>query len=332
MDGGSATRVVRSEFATTDADTAEHALRHAYGDHRFAVGGRQENFAFDHSTISAPRFAMDHLRIGMDVIIQAENAADGPFVVSQPVAGRLAYVDSRYPDAHADADSGTLIPPVGPMRSISTGLEMVVVPLKGPDVAAYAAAVTGLDPDELAFDDIRPLGPAEGRNWVRTVSHVRHVVHADPRAAAHPILLEQAFRTLAAALLSTFPNSALARATHPHTPSVRGDVSPATVRKVVEYLDAHADEPIGPTDIADHTGPPANEVTAGLRRYHDRHPAQVLWEARMRGTQRDLREADPQSGTTVAEVATRWGFARDNPFRVACAKTFDETPEDTLSH
>jgi len=330
MGGGSHRRVVRSEFATTDADTAEHALCHAYGDNNFMIGGRPEDFTFGHSTINAQLCAINIMQIGMDVTVRADNALDGSFTVVQPVAGQAAFVDGNYPDTYADPRGGTLVPPDGPMRGISTGLEMVLVPLDRHAVAAYAAATTGLDPGELAFDDITPLSPAMGRHWVSTVSHIRDNVLVHPSLADEPILLDQAFRTLAAALLDTFPNSALTRATDPDTAPVRGDVSTAALREVLDFLDAHADEPIGPTDIADLAGRPANHVVEGLRRYRETHPAEVLWHARLRGVHGALLEAEPHSGTTVAEIAARWGFARATLFRVAYARAFSESPEETL--
>lgn len=329
MDGGSGSRVVRSEFGTTDADSAEQALCDAYGDNHFTIAGRQKDFTFGHATIDAPLFAINTLRMGMDVTVHADNAPDGSFTVVQPVVGQIAFVDSRYPDAYADPREGTLIPPGSPMRGISTGLEMRLVPLGRNAVAAYAAAVTGLDPSELAFDDVTPVSPAMGQQWVSVMAHIRDLL-AHPSLADEPILLDQMFRILAAALLATFPNSALTRATDPDAAPVRGDVSTVALREVIDYLDSHADEPIGPTDVADLVGRPANQVVEGLRRYRGTHPAEVLWEARMRGVRRSLLEADPRSGTTVAGIAARWGFARAELFTVAYVRAFDESPEETL--
>lgn len=330
MDGGSGSRVVSSEFGTTDADSAEQALCDAYGDNHFMIAGRQKDFTFDHATISAPLFAINSLRMGMDVIVHADNAPDGSFTVVQPFAGEIAFVDSRYPDAYADPREGTLIPPGSPMRGICNGLEMRLVPLDRHAVAAYAAAVTGLDPSELAFDEVTPVSPAMGRHWVSTMAHIRDNLLAHPSLADEPILLDQAFRTLAAALLDTFPNSALTRATDPDAAPVRGEVPTAALREVLDYLDSHADEPVGPTHVADLVGRPANQVVEGLRRYRGTHPAEVLWEARLRGVQRSLLEADPGSGTTVAGIAARWGFARAELFSVAYTRAFDESPEETL--
>ena len=57
-----------------------------------------------------------------------------------------------------------------------------------------------------------------------------------------------------------------------------------------------------------------------LREGHDRR----------RRVRRDLLDADPHLGTTVAELAARWGFAHTGRFRVAYSRMFDEGPEQTL--
>jgi AraC-like DNA-binding protein len=151
----------------------------------------------------------------------------------------------------------------------------------------------------------------------------------NPVTAASPILVDNAFELLAAALLSTFPNTALAATTDPASRSPRGQVSETRLRQVVDYLDTHAHRPIGPATIAAIADAPAREVVEALRR-RGTSPARRLRWARLLGAHRDLHAADPQAGTTVSTIAARWGFTHLARFRTAYAAAFDEQPEDTL--
>lgn len=133
-----------------------------------------------------------------------------------------------------------LIPPQGGIRTVCERFDLALVQLRAAP-GAYAAATTDLDPDRLAFDAITLLSPTRGRYWIDTVAHVRDDVLADPWASRSPIVLDQTFRTLAAALLSTFPITALAHATDPGAPPVGGEVG-----EVVEGLRRRGDRrPVG---------------------------------------------------------------------------------------
>lgn len=223
-----------------------------------------------------------------------------------------------------------LSPPSGGVHVESNDLDITIVTLDRHRIATYVATVLGLDEVAPTFHDLAPLSPVMARFWTDTVTQVRDDVLADSWVSLHPIPVAQAFHTVAAALLSAFPNTVLDHVTDPDAPAPRGDVSTARLREGVDYLDAHADQPIGPDEVAGLVGAPASEVTASLRRRYGTHPAALLWRARLRGVHRDLLDAAPDTARPVEHYAARWGFTRPPQFRVAYRWAFDETPEDTL--
>jgi AraC-like DNA-binding protein len=320
--------VVRHTFSTTDTDLAEDFLRRGYvAENRVSVTGVAQDFRLDHRTVAAPRFSVNRMQVAVDLVVDATPEPEDPYTVVQPVGGRFAYSDTAYPDVHVEGGDLVLLPPQGRVRAVCESFDLALTQLDRRALHDYAAAITGLRTD-LVFHDITP---SMDHVWATTLAHVRDDVLTDPWTAGAPILLDQAFRILAAALLSTFPNSAAAHATDPGTPPARGVVAAATLREVADYLDHQAGEPIGPSDIAEHVDVPYREVVEGMRRDRGHHPAGLLWEARLRGVHRDLLAADPGSGVTVAQLAARWGFSRTGHFRVAYTRAFDATPECTLS-
>lgn len=328
MPEDSSSAVTRQSFSTADPALAEDVLRTAYSENSLVLNGRSTDFTFGHTTIEAPGFSINHIRAEVDLTFLAESTPQDPYLVVTPVSGRLAYLDSGYDDAYVDAGVPVLVPPQSRMRVVCQHLDDVIVPLDPGEVAAHAAATTGIAPDGLAFAGITPISPAMNRYWNATVADVRATV-LDPWAGARPILLAQAFTSLATALLSTFPNTALARATDPETPQPGGRVSAAALREVLDFVDVHAGLPLGPARLADLAGMPAREIAEGLRRRYGHHPATLLWQARLRGVRRDLLDSDPRTDT-VDDLAARWGFGRSGRFRVAYTRTFAETPEETL--
>lgn len=322
--------VSRSEFSTTDSELAENFLREVYCENKMHLARENDRFTLHHRLLGAHDFAINDLHIGIDHITDADPGLEDTLLVVQPNVGRIAYVDTDYPDVYMTGGDVVLVPPTGGIRAICERYEVAIIRLSRSGVADYAAAMSGIDVDDLTFNRLTPLTPGLGRYFIHTVAHVRENVLAEPWAGTHPVLLDQAFQSLAATLLATFPNTALAHALDSEIRSVHGHVAESILREVVDYIDTHADQPLGPTEIAEFAGMPANEIIDGLRRSRGRHPAESLWQARLRGVRRDLTDTDPESGTTIAELAARWGFSRGGRFRIAYTYAFGERPEDTL--
>ena len=51
---------------------------------------------------------------------------------------------------------------------------------------------------------------------------------------------------------------------------------------------------------------------------------------RLERAHNDLRAADPVSGTTVAEIAARWGFAHHGRFAALYQSSYGHSPSQTL--
>ena len=66
------------------------------------------------------------------------------------------------------------------MHAVCERFDLAMTQLDRPALIAYAAAVTGLAPDQVTFEAITPLTPTLARFWVDTVTHVRDDVLRDP--------------------------------------------------------------------------------------------------------------------------------------------------------
>ncbi len=59
-------------------------------------------------------------------------------------------------------------------------------------------------------------------------------------------------------------------------------------------------------------------------------PIAYLRRVRLERAHRDLRAADPRAGTTVAEIAARWGFAPHGRFAALYQSCYGHAPSHTL--
>lgn len=326
--------VERALFRSRDVAEVEHHLGRTYTGMSIAVPGDPAGFSCHHDVITSAGIGISRLTMPVSWTADLDPMPD-QIVVEHVHSGGLAWRSREYGDVATAAGGTVLVPPSGEFGAVCDFLDIDIVGLDALRVADYAAHVSGVDPDTLTISAVRPLSGPLANQWRRTVAAVRNDVLGDPFAARSPILVDSAFRSLAATLLSAFPNTALAHVTDPEAPPPRGTVPESTLREVVDYLRTHADRPIGPRDIAELAGMPAREIVAGLRRRHDVHPAQLLWSARLVGLYKDLRDRDRNAHTdvhaAVAEIATRWGFRPTTGFRLAFARAFDGvTPEQVL--
>ena len=135
----------------------------------------------------------------------------------------------------------------------------------------------------------------------------------------------QALRLIVASALETFPNSTLDRARYSASAA-----SPGSVRRAMAYIEEHADSDIDLTDIAEaaHVGPRA--LQRAFRRSLDSTPLGYLRSVRLERAHEQLVAADADDGTTVVEVAARWGFGHPGRFAGAYRTQFGRSPSETL--
>jgi transcriptional regulator GlxA family with amidase domain len=65
-------------------------------------------------------------------------------------------------------------------------------------------------------------------------------------------------------------------------------------------------------------------------RHYDTTPTGYLRRVRLERAHRELRDADPSDGTTVAAIARRWGWANSSHFAVVYREAYGRYPRHTL--
>jgi transcriptional regulator GlxA family with amidase domain len=109
-----------------------------------------------------------------------------------------------------------------------------------------------------------------------------------------------------------------------------GQVAPSALRRAVAFIDAHATEPVTLTQMAEAAGVTGRALQLAFLRHYDTTPTGYLRRVRLERAHRELRDADPSDGTTVAAIARRWGWANPSHFTVAYREAFGQYPRHTL--
>ncbi|MEI4271786.1 helix-turn-helix transcriptional regulator [Klenkia sp. LSe6-5] len=312
---------VSSTWSSVDPDEIDHFLTQAYGTPISLTGG-QESYHLRHDRAAVPSMSVDTVRMtgataDIDPPGQLMLLVVDTGLVTRDTDGRSehfgpgdAFVLANPRSSYRCAWSG---PPIG-VRTVVLDNDLL-------------ASVTGTDTERVTGMTIGdPVYPVAAQRFHRGLAYATHSVLTGPAArSATPLLVDAVARTLAAVTLSTFSNDLVPAARPPDRP----DAHPATLRRAVAFIESSAHQPIGLTDIAQAACVTPRAVQLAFRRHLDCTPMQYLRRARLAAAHDELTAAIPDDGTTVAAVATRWGW--DPPrFSQAYRATYGVPPSTTL--
>lgn len=317
------TDVRRVELRTTDVLRAHQAIRDTFVGHRLVIRGGRENFSYRQSTAVAGDLAVDVMHHSLDVHEDVDPVHDTWFAVL--AGGKLAIEHAREDLRSTPGD--VLLFPQGVRTTCEwEGLNLHLVRLPTEEVARVAAARTGIDAADFRFESMAPLSPILG-DFCRTTLRYLHSLFRGPEAAvANPLVQAAALEAAAGAALNTFPNTATMAE---HAPA-GARAAPAALRRTLNYIDAHAAEPLTLADITEVSGIGARALQESFRRHHDTTPTAYLRRVRLERAHRELLAADPARGATVASIAARWGFPHAGRFSVVYREVYGRSPRQAL--
>ena len=317
---------LRARVETGDAEAAHAVLSRMYVDHVPRLSGNREHFRF---AVRSTRTNMLGVDRGLHTMnVDTETGPHRALYVTRVLGGCL--------QLQAGSDSVLAAPGEVVMSGPDVGyavhwsnLRWQTVRLDVDATAELAAGVLDADEPGVRFALSRPVSPAQLRYWQAVLDHVTGDLLNTAEIAASPLARAEAFRLVASATLHTFPNSALETAADP-TRRGPGAVEPAVLRRAVEFIDAHAGEPIGLAQIAEAARVGARGLQLAFRRYRSTTPLEYVRTVRMERAHADLLVADLAAGATVAAIASRWGFTHHGHFAIDYRRRYGCPPSATL--
>jgi AraC-like DNA-binding protein len=323
LPANAASPVRRFELATGDVDRAHEALRETYSEHQVQLRGDPEHFAYRQLTAVTDLLAADQVEHTMNVAVTAEPL---PLLTSLLVVhGDLTIRAGREQTELGPGD--VVLPRLGVPLSVSwDDLRVQVVRMPLAEVARIAAERWGTDAAAFRFESMTPVSAEMSRYWRDTITYL-HQAFAEPHPPMASPLLRAALADFAAtAQLAVFPHTA-SSASRVRGP---GRVAPSALRRAVAFIDSHAAEPVTLTQMAEAAGVTGRALQLAFLRHYDTTPTGYLRRVRLERAHRELRDADPSGGITVAAIARRWGWANPSHFTAAYREAFGQYPRHTL--
>jgi AraC-like DNA-binding protein len=274
-------------------------------------------------------------------------ASLGPLTVGWLTYGAPVRIASSHPDSYQ-----VNVPTQGSLVTVSGGQEVVgssgLATAYRPDQPAVfsgwgtPAPVLALRISRRALDrelenlldrPVRdlidlPLGldvaAGRGAQWLALVRSLAGQLADDDALIRQPAVAASFTHCVLAGLLMAAPHRYRDELASPAPPAGR-----SAVRAARDYIEANAGQPLTVAEIARAAGVGVRTLQQGFQRTTDMSPMQYLRQVRLREAHRELLSADP-AGTSVAEVAARWGFLHQGRFAARYREHYDMLPADTL--
>ncbi|MFJ2977437.1 helix-turn-helix transcriptional regulator [Curtobacterium sp. NPDC087082] len=302
--------------AGTDTDTAVADLAGMYAGRAWHSGRTDGDYWYRYVGIGDERMSVRrsqmHGSLRGDVAVEGEVVVQwidagtatvdvgGDAVQMQPGVPTLFPIERRFDVEYRDWDQ----------RLVHLDRDLVL------DVASERYLVD----DTVDFDRSTPPTAAAITRWRGAVATS---VQALRTSGSGSLAWHESQRAVTSALLDLYRFRAEA------VPPGWGEHRNARIRAVVEYLHAHAHEPLTVSDVARVADLSVRGLQEAFQRTLDRSPMQYLREVRLRRAHEDLLAAH-LGQVSVADVAARWGFTHMGRFSGEYLRRFGEYPKQTL--
>lgn len=302
--------------AGTDTDAAIGDLAGMYAGRAWHSGRIDEDYWYRYVALGDDRMSIR--RSQMHGSLRGDVAVEGEVVVQWIDAGS-ATVDVGRDEVRMELGVPTLFPIEQRFEMDYRDWDQRLVHLRR-DLVLDVASERFLVDGSVAFDRSTPPTPESIARWRQAVASSVRALRSE---GVDSLAWNEAQRDVARALLDLYRFRAEAAPTgwdaHRH----------ARIRAAVEYVHAHAHEPLTVSDIARAADLSVRGLQEAFQRALDRSPMQYLREVRLRRSHDDLRRSEPGQ-TSVAEVAARWGFTHMGRFSGEYLQRFGEYPKQTL--
>lgn len=117
----------------------------------------------------------------------------------------------------------------------------------------------------------------------------------------------------------------------PHAKSglVAPTIAPRNVKRAIDYMHAHIDQPLTIAQIAEASQTSIRSLQMGFQRFRGMSPLVYLRRIRLEAARADL--SKPDNSLSVSETARKWGFAHLGRFASEYRNAFGELPSETTA-
>ena len=311
-------------FQSDDIERTRKTVAEVFCPHDLKVTGKNQKVdaRMHHARIGA--ISVNRLQYGADVAIDP-GQLDDFLLVQMPLAGE-AVVTCGNATVNANPNVATVITPKLPLRMWWSGsCDKVLVRIPRDLLDRNCVRHLGHELRQpIKFELGMNLAEGGGKDWLRFVAFlVDELNQHDSTFLSSPLVRAQMVEMLVTRLLLCQPSNYRDALMQPAPP-----IAPYCVKRVEEYIAAHADQPITIIELANYADVSTRALYSGFRNFRNTSPMAYLKSIRLQRAHEDLLNAG--HGDKVTTIAMRWGLTHLGNFSADYKRRFGEQPSDTL--
>jgi len=310
-------------FQTRDLDEARERVAAVFCPHRLETIGARNLFDARHHHLPGQRLSLNYIEYGAKTLIAPGELGEF-YLLQVPLEGGAEITNGR--DCYVSTpDRAAILNPHLPTRMTwEAGTRQVLVQISRRAMQDHLDVHLGAPSDRaLTFAGPLDLSTGPGAALKRLILWL--VAEAD--AGSPPIGSGLMARQIETTLLS-----GLLEAPHDHAARLarqRSAPRPRHLRLAEGFIEAHLDQPITLEDVAGAAGISPRGLQLAFRDWRGTTPLTFWREARLARAHADLLAAP--RGTTVTEIALRWGFTHFGRFSEHYRARYGLSPRDALN-
>jgi AraC-like DNA-binding protein len=315
-----------TRLETRDIDEVHAHMSAMFCRHNLHIEGGLPPIAFRHNQAALRSLSFNATDYGNPYgrVIISIPPMEELFLVQFSLAGEAEITQGNESFILRPGEMCVLAPSLRVRQAFDHGYKHFTVKIPKSDVESLLSQELGCRPSDLEFTR-RPV-PLVGAaaSFAQMIRTVCDEIDAGSTAYSHPRTAASLEDMLKRLLLTAVPHS------HSETFN-RASAGPAPyyVRRVEEYIRAHADQPVSLDDLIAVSGVSARSLHAGFRRFRDDTPMGYLKNHRLTLAHAALKQAADR-GHSVTDVALACGFTHLSKFARAYQERFGQRPSETL--
>lgn len=312
-------------FKTSDPNEARKRIASVYCPHEMEiVGQRDQRVDTAMSHVSLGGVTLNRLRYGPTVRIDAGRLSSF-LLVMMPIVG-TAQVTCGGAHVRTNPRTAAVVSPTQPFyQTINADSDQIMVQIDSELLKRVCAQHLGHDLREpLHFKLDLCMESLSGGAWPALMTYLLAMFNSPTPHMNSPLLRSPIEHLIVTTLLHSQSNNYSDELQRPAPP-----IAPSHVKRVEDYIRAHAGEPLTVADLATYAGVSTSALYTGFRDFRNTSPIAYLRNERLQRVHDEL--LNTSAGTaTVADVANRWGFLHLSHFATHYKKKFGELPSNTL--
>lgn len=310
---------------TSDIDEAQQVGARLITENRLRLP-REHTFAAHINGVDLDTVSLYYLDYGTQLDVDSAPLKDC-FALLVPVTGSMSIQhQGREFEATSEKVAGVISPGEHLRMRWSPNLAVFCIRIDSRAMCEFAGSVLrNTDDRALRFDPImaRPAAVDAVLATVRLIADVWE--RAEAPAGPHPHVVARLREQLMATLLLAHPNTYSDLLVQQPL-----NISRGVVRQAMEMIEANPASAPTVASIAQRIGISLRTLQIGFQRELGKTPAAYLREVRLSRARSELLTSGPRDGTTIADVASRWGFTHLGRFARYYREAYNENPSESL--